>query len=119
MLVFLSEYFFYQFAIQTLISLSMIILLQQFRPIKNRFDNNLETFTEFTQLCLITLLLGFALEKGDETTLKKTTATVILVIIGIYVSVHLIRLVFSTVYNFRMCVLKKCYKNRKAQNKKK
>ena len=113
-LVFWLEFLWGQVAIQLMVSVSMMILLQWARPLDSALANNMETFNEVATLLVLYLLMCFSDFVASPET-RNDCGKVFIALVAIYAIVHF-AVLFGDIYTkIRLSIRKKYYnyRNRK------
>ena len=113
-LVFWLEFLWGQVAVQLMVSVSMMILLQWARPLDSALANNMETFNEVATLLVLYLLMCFSDFVASPET-RNDCGKVFIALVAIYAIVHF-AVLFSDIYTkIRLSIRKKYYnyRNRK------
>ena len=87
-LVYWLEFFWGQVAIQLMITIAMIILLQWTRPLESEFATNMETFNECVSLLILYLLMCFSDFVGDPM-IRNDCGKAFIAVFIFYVCVHM------------------------------
>ena len=113
--VFWSQFFWGQICCQYAISTALIIFLQWSRPLKSKFENNIETFNECTTLVALYLLMCFT-DYVSSPVDRDMIGNYYIAAVLIFIGIHMFFMLAAIAHSLRLVAKRQINKCKHASN---